>query len=72
MDGAPREALGRLTRAAATGELDEVCLSHAVRLLVAFGSATRNNEDSRDLDIAVGFEPVTQGNVLTLLDDLVV
>ncbi len=38
----PREALARLVEAATSGELDELCERHGVRLLGAFGSATRS------------------------------
>jgi predicted nucleotidyltransferase len=70
-----RGALQRLVTAADVGELDAICRRHGVRLLGAFGSATRPDDDGRDdvephdLDIAVSFleEPPP---ILALLDDL--
>lgn len=48
-----RTALQRLRDAAADGTLDALCERHGVRLLAAFGSATREGgEEPADLDIA--------------------
>lgn len=66
----PRAALGRLRGAASSGELDEACRRHRVRLLAAFGSATRPERDPGDLDLAVGFEHDVTGDLLVLLEDL--
>jgi predicted nucleotidyltransferase len=68
----PRTALQRLRAAADDGRLDELCRRHRVRVLTAFGSAVRPDTDPRDLDVAVGFEPQHPGDVLALLDDLIV
>lgn len=64
------QALQRLRRAATSGELDSVCERHAVTLLTAFGSAAQDDEDARDLDIAVAFKPDGNADPLALIDDL--
>jgi predicted nucleotidyltransferase len=69
MGASPHQALERLRRA--SGALDDLCQRHAVRLLVAFGSATRPEAEPADLDIAVAFERGTSGDALSLLSDLV-
>lgn len=61
-------ALGRLREVAASGELDDLCERHGVRLLVAFGSATRGDPGAHDLDIAVAF--ADGGDPVLLLDAL--
>lgn len=48
----PADGLARLRVAAETGELDELCVEHGVRVLTAFGSAVRQPDRARDLDIA--------------------
>jgi predicted nucleotidyltransferase len=53
----PAEGLARLRAAAASGDLDAVCLRHGVRVLTVFGSAARGEPAARDLDIAVVSEP---------------
>lgn len=57
--------------AADSGELDELCARHQVRVLTAFGSAARGEPHPADLDIAVAFEIGASSDVLGLLDDLV-
>ena len=66
----PRVALDRLRAAADDGRLEELCGRHGVRVLTVFGSAARRGTVPRDLDVAVGFQPNTTGDVLALLDDL--
>lgn len=68
----PRRALHRLRAAADDGRLEELCRRHGVRVLTVFGSAIRPDADARDLDVAVGFEPHSSGDVLALLDELAV
>ena len=68
----PRTALRRLRAAADDGRLEELCRRHDVRVMTVFGSAARSDSEPRDLDVAVGFEPHTTGDVLALLDDLTV
>jgi predicted nucleotidyltransferase len=70
MDGDPRSGLDRLRLAADTGELDELCERHCVRVLSAFGSAVRGDVEPRDLDVGVVFR--AGGDLLGLLEDLVV
>jgi predicted nucleotidyltransferase len=69
MDGDPRSGLDRLRRAADTGELDDICERHGVRVLSAFGSTVRGGVEPRDLDVGVLFR--VRGDVLGLLEDLV-
>lgn len=68
----PRQALARLERATAEGQLDDLCDRLEVRVLGAFGSATRAARDGDpepdDLDIAVGFRGPPRE--LDLLDGL--
>lgn len=66
----PAAALERLRHAAIAGELDGLCGRHAVRLLVAFGSAARHEGEGRDLDLAIAFEPGVEADVVGLLGDL--
>lgn len=49
----PAEALRRLQRAEASGELGGLAERHGLRLVVVFGSAGRGDADARDLDVAV-------------------
>lgn len=70
MGTGPRAALQRLVDAAEGGRLDAVCSRHRVRVLTVFGSTVRGAREPRDLDVAVGFEPSGQGDLLALLDDL--
>jgi predicted nucleotidyltransferase len=67
----PREALDRLRAATTTGELDDLCARHRVRIMSVFGSAAAGADNPRDLDVAVGFEPGAKADVLGLLEDLV-
>ncbi len=67
----PPEALDRLRNATRTGELDELCARHRVRIMSVFGSTAAGVEHPRDLDVAVGFEPGAKADVLGLLEDLV-
>jgi predicted nucleotidyltransferase len=55
--GTPRDGLAALQAAAESGELDELCARHRVRILTVFGSAARGERNARDLDIGVMFEP---------------
>lgn len=67
----PRTALATLREAAVTGELDRLCARHGIRLLVAFGSAVREEDGpAHDLDVAVAFEPDASPDVVALMDDL--
>jgi predicted nucleotidyltransferase len=50
----PAEALERLRRAEASGELADLAERLGLGLIVAFGSAARGESTARDLDIAVG------------------
>ncbi len=53
----PRAALAKLVAATLDGSLDALCERFEVRLLSAFGSATRNGETPpKDLDIGVSFQ----------------
>jgi hypothetical protein len=70
-----RTALRTLEVAASDGRLDELCDRLGVRLLGAFGSATKeaageSSSDPGDLDIAVGFRGPRRE--LELIDGLVV
>lgn len=67
----PLAGLQRLRTAEESGELAELCLRHSIRLLVAFGSAVREDTQPRDLDIAVDFEQGAAPDTLRLIDDLV-
>ena len=62
-------ALARLRTAADDGELDAVCQARGVRLLTVFGSAVRDAEHARDLDIAVSLGP--GADLLGLVGDLI-
>ncbi|MGH9247104.1 MAG: hypothetical protein ACRD29_22840, partial [Acidimicrobiales bacterium] len=64
-----RKALDRLIEAARSGRLEEVCDRLGVRVLGAFGSATRSGAAADDLDVAVGF--VGAARELELLDALI-
>ena len=68
---APRRALERLRAATNTGELDVLCARHGVRIMSVFGSTAAGAENPRDLDVAVGFAPGAQVDVLGLVEDLV-
>lgn len=71
MSSDPRIALTRLRRAAASGELDDICERHSVRVLNAFGSAVRDGSAApRDLDLAVSFLPGKPVPLLDLINDL--
>ena len=68
-----RDALARLVDAAHRGALDDVCEDHGVRVLSAFGSATRPSYPGTpgDLDVGVSFLDTTQSRALGLWDALV-
>lgn len=51
--GAAAQGLARLRAAAESGELDELCERHHLRVVTVFGSAARGAPGARDLDIAV-------------------
>ncbi|THV28053.1 nucleotidyltransferase family protein [Glycomyces paridis] len=61
----PVEALDRLRRAAASGELDALCDRFDLDLVVVFGSVARGAPSPRDLDLAVS---TRRGRKLALLD----
>jgi predicted nucleotidyltransferase len=66
----PADALQVLVAAAQGEELAERCRAYGVGLLVAFGSAARDEPDPADLDLAYGGEQVAV-DVLGLLGALV-
>lgn len=67
----PAVGLARLVTAARSGELDELCTRHALRVLTVFGSAARGEPGARDLDVAVISEPAAHLDVLGLVAALV-
>lgn len=67
----PAQGLARLRVAAASGELDELCQRHAVRVLTVFGSAARGQPDARDLDVGILSEAGRSVDVVALVTDLV-
>jgi predicted nucleotidyltransferase len=71
MDVSPRRALDRLRVVARTGELDQLCARHGVRIMSVFGSTAAGADNPRDLDIAVAFLPGAEAQVLDLVEDLV-
>jgi len=62
-----RERLLATTSAAA---VEDLCRRHAVRVLSLFGSAAAPMPAPRDLDVAVGFELGTRGDVVAFGNDL--
>lgn len=68
--GSPATGLARLRAAAASGELDELCARHRVRVLTVFGSTARGEPTARDLDVGVLFEPATRVDYPSIIDDL--
>ena len=62
------EALVRLRAAADDGRLEAVCRARGVRLLTVFGSAVRDVERARDLDVAVSL--AADADLLGLVGDL--
>lgn len=68
-DSGARQALERLVEAAGDGRLDQVCGDLGVRVLGAFGSATRDDiPEPADLDVAVGY--LGRPQELVLIDAL--
>jgi len=67
----PLDGLAALQAAAESGELDELCARHRVRILTVFGSAARGEPNARDLDIGVMFEPDADPDYLAIVTDLV-
>lgn len=66
-----RESLERLTAAAESGELHQLCERYRAELLVAFGSTVRGSATPRDLDVAVLFSrELERPDVLGFLDEL--
>lgn len=61
----PVQALDRLRRAVASGELAALCERFGLDLVVVFGSAAKGAAAPRDLDIAVS---TRRGRKLPLLD----
>lgn len=66
----PAIGLARLRAAAASGELDQLCIRHRVRVLTVFGSAARGEQAARDLDVGVLFEPGTRVDYPSIIGDL--
>lgn len=67
-----REAADSLRAAAADGRLDALCQRHGLRLLTAFGSATRDDvEVPGDLDLAFAAVSGVEVDIVGLLGDLV-
>lgn len=66
----PQEGLAALQAAAESGELDELCARHRVRVLTVFGSTARGEPNPRDLDIGVLFEPDANPDYLAIIGDL--
>jgi predicted nucleotidyltransferase len=66
----PREGLAALQAAAESGELDEFCARHRVRILTVFGSAARGDPNAQDLDIGVMFEPDADPDYYAIIGDL--
>ncbi|MGH3770602.1 MAG: nucleotidyltransferase family protein [Pseudonocardiaceae bacterium] len=52
--GTPLDAARRLRDAAVDGRLETLADHHGLSLVVLFGSASRDQPDARDLDVAVG------------------
>ena len=67
----PLDGLAALQAAAESGELDELCARHRVRVLTVFGSAARGEPNARDLDIGVMFEPDADPDYLAIINDLI-
>ena len=67
----PIEGLARLRAASESGELDEFCARHGIRILTVFGSAVRESAP-RDLDIGVMTEPGTAFDAVVAINDLIV
>jgi predicted nucleotidyltransferase len=67
----PLDGLAALQAAAESGELDELCARHRVRILTVFGSAARGEPNPRDLDIGVMFEPDADPDYLAVVNDLI-
>ena len=59
----PLDGLRRLRAAAESGELEQLCQRHGISVLTVFGSALRDPQTARDLDVAALPEP---GRVLDL------
>lgn len=59
----PRHGLRRLRAAAESGELEALCRRRGVSVLTVFGSAVRDAQAARDLDVAALPKP---GGVLDL------
>jgi predicted nucleotidyltransferase len=66
----PAQGLARLRVAAASGELDELCRRHAIRVLTVFGSAARAEPHARDLDVGALAEPGQPLDAVALSTDL--
>jgi len=66
----PRAGLGVLRAAADSGALAALCRRHAIRLFVVFGGVLDATREPRDLDIAVGYEPGSAVDLLTVIEDL--
>jgi predicted nucleotidyltransferase len=67
----PAQGLARLRAAAVSGELDELCRRHAVRVLTVFGSAARGEPDARDLDVGLLSEPDRPFDASSVVADLI-
>lgn len=52
------------------GELEALCRRHRIRVLTVFGSAARDDQTARDLDVGVLLEPRVSIDYLPLIRDL--
>lgn len=66
--GSPRDGLARLQAAAESGELDEFCRRHTVRVLTVFGSTARGEPAARDLDIGLLIEADHSFDLVTAIN----
>ncbi|WP_461142879.1 hypothetical protein [Salinifilum aidingensis] len=74
MTTTPREALGRLHSAVESGEVEQLCSSYDLDLLVVHGSAVEQEplRPPADLDIACRHRPGTALDAIGLINDLMV
>jgi predicted nucleotidyltransferase len=72
MAASPAQGLARLREAAESGELDEFCQKHHIRILTVFGSTARGEPTARDLDIGIMTEPGTHFDIFTAVYELMV
>ncbi|MBW3665323.1 MAG: nucleotidyltransferase domain-containing protein [Actinobacteria bacterium] len=67
----PRAAIATLRSATEDGRLDDLCTRHGIRVLTVFGSATSPDGEPNDLDVAIVFEPDTEGDVIAVVNALI-